>query len=159
MDCYSECVWVMGVIFGQKNSVNFSPLFWVLWNVLLSFFLSFSFLFLKVYVKELGTISEQSFSSFQSYCLRVEEVEGLNRKELCVDKPACEMWKKITVTCFKMGVSPTLPYPGGQFESWGRFTVNSLGRDVFLISHCFAATGEMLDFILVDFFSARLQSK
>ena len=35
MDAYSECVWVMGVIFGQKNCVNFSPLFWVLWNVLL----------------------------------------------------------------------------------------------------------------------------
>ena len=61
MDGYSECVWVMGVIFGQKNCVNFSPLFWVLWNVLL-FFLSLSlfffFLFFKVYVKELGAVSE-----------------------------------------------------------------------------------------------------
>ena len=28
-----------------------------------------------------------------------------------------------------------------------------------LINHCFAVTVETLDFILVDFFSARLQSK
>ena len=69
------------------------------------------------------------------------------------------MGKKITATCFKRGVSSTLPYPKGQFESWGRFMVNSLGGDVILINHCFAATVEMVDFILVDFFSARLQSK
>ena len=69
------------------------------------------------------------------------------------------MGKKITATCFKRGVSPTLPNPKGQFESRGRIMVNSLGGDVILINHCFAATVEMLDFILVDFFSARLQSK
>ena len=45
----------------------------------------FSVLFFMVCVKELGTLSEESFSSFHRYCLGVEEVEGLNRKELCVD--------------------------------------------------------------------------
>lgn len=53
-------------------------------------YFSFSFFFLlKVYVKELGTLSEQSFSSSQTYCFGVEEAEGLkrlNRKEMCVDK-------------------------------------------------------------------------
>lgn len=74
-------------------------------------------------------------------------------------KPAYEMGKKTTVTCLKRGGgSPTLPYRG-QFESWTRFPVNSLGDDVILINHCLAATVEMLAFILVDFFSARRQSK
>lgn len=69
----------------------------------------------------------------------------------------CE--RKLQSPALKGGSPSPYPPPGGHFEIWGRFTVNPLGGDVILINHCFAATVEMLEFIWVDFFSARLQSK
>lgn len=109
----------MGVIFGQKNRVNFSPLFRVLWNGLL-FFLFFFFSLFKVYVKELGTLSEQSFSSSRSYCFGVEEVEGLkslNRNEMCVDKSPSLGNVKLQLSALKRGASPTVPNSGVGFKA------------------------------------------